>query len=509
MQSILEAFELDGVQSGAYAGQWLACHGLIRTCRSPIDGRAIGRIQTATHDDYEQVVRRAAAGFKAWRTWPAPHRGEILRRVGLALRAHKTELGALISLEVGKIRAEGEGEVQEMVDMADLAVGQARMLYGLTMHSERPGHRMYEQWQPLGPVGVVTAFNFPVAPWSWNAMIALAAGDAVVWKPSSKAALCAVAIMKILTPVLQEAGVPDGVLGLVVGGRDEVGEALVQDPRVPLIAATGSVAMGRHVARTVASRLGRTILELGGNNAVIVTPNTDLGLAVKAIVFGAVGTAGQRCTTTRRVIVHRSLMAPLQAALVKAYQQVPIGNPLDDGILMGPLIDREAVAAMQVALEKIKTQGGKILYGGEVLEGGIYAAGTYVRPCLCEAHADMSILREETFAPILYLLSYRDLEEAVHLQNAVPQGLSSAIFTNDLRESEYFLSAEGSDCGIANVNIGTSGAEIGGAFGGEKETGGGREAGSDVWKAYMRRQTCTVNWSGEMPLAQGITFDLD
>ncbi len=508
MQPISETFELNEIQSGAFAGKWLECSGQVHARRSPIDGREIGRIRTATGDAYEKVVRRAVAGFQQWRSWPAPRRGEVVRRAGLALRAHKAALGALISLEVGKIRAEGEGEVQEMIDMADLAVGQSRMLYGLTMHSERPGHRMYEQWHPLGPIGVVTAFNFPVAPWAWNAMIALAAGDAVVWKPSSKAALCAVAVVKILEPVLKASGAPEGVLGLVIGGRDEVGEALLQDPRIPLISATGSVAMGRHVARTVASRLGRTILELGGNNAVIVTPDADLDLAVRAIVFGAVGTAGQRCTTTRRVIVHRSLMAPLQAALIKAYQQVPIGNPLDDGILMGPLIDREAVAAMQVAIEGIKNQGGRIIYGGEVLQGGIYEAGTYVKPCLCEAHSDMPILREETFAPILYLVPYGDLKEAVDLQNAVPQGLSSAIFTNDLRESEYFLSAAGSDCGIANVNIGTSGAEIGGAFGGEKDTGGGREAGSDVWKAYMRRQTCTANWSGEMPLAQGIKFDV-
>ena len=508
MQTIRETFELDAVQSGAYSGEWLACNGFVAACRSPIDGREIGRIRTATRDEYEEVLRRTVAAFREWRAWPAPRRGEVVRRMGMALRAYKTELGALVSREVGKIRAEGEGEVQEMIDIADLAVGQARMLYGLTMHSERPGHRMYEQWHPLGPVGVVTAFNFPVAPWSWNAMIALAAGDTVVWKPSSKAALCAVAVMKILAPVLKEVDAPDGVLSLIVGGRDEVGEALLHDPRVPLISATGSVAMGRHVAQTVGARLGRTILELGGNNAIIVTPDADLDLAVRAIVFGAVGTAGQRCTTTRRIIVHESLSEPLQAALIKAYAQVPIGDPLEDGILMGPLIDRAAVAGMQTALEKIRTQGGKVLYGGEVLSGGIYDAGTYVRPCICEAHADMPIIREETFAPILYLLPYRDLREAVALHNAVPQGLSSAIFTNDLRESEYFLSAEGSDCGIANVNIGTSGAEIGGAFGGEKDTGGGREAGSDVWKAYMRRQTCTTNWSGEMPLAQGIKFDL-
>jgi aldehyde dehydrogenase (NAD+) len=469
----------------------------------------MGTIQSTTRETYQEVRRRAVAGFHAWRTWPAPRRGEVVRRIGLALREHKKDLGALVSCEVGKIRTEGEGEVQEMIDIADLAVGQARMLYGLTMHSERPGHRMYEQWHPLGPVGVITAFNFPVAPWSWNAMIALAAGDSVIWKPSSKAALCAIAVMKVIEPVLEEMAVPQGVLSLVVGGRDAVGEALLNDPQVPLVSATGSVAMGRHVARAVGSRLGRTILELGGNNAIIVTPQADLDLAVKAIVFGAVGTAGQRCTTTRRVIVHASCKEALQAALIRAYRQVPIGNPLEAGILMGPLIDQEAVTGMQAALEKIKSQGGKVLYGGEVLSGGIYDAGTFVRPCLCEATPDMPIVHEETFAPILYLIAYHDLEEAVQIQNAVPQGLSSAIFTNDLRESEYFLSPSGSDCGIANVNIGTSGAEIGGAFGGEKDTGGGREAGSDVWKAYMRRQTCTTNWSGEMPLAQGITFDVE
>jgi aldehyde dehydrogenase (NAD+) len=509
MKTILDAFDLSSEQSGAYAGRWLAGNGLSLACRSPIDDQTIGRIRTATREAYEQVVHRAVDGFQQWRTWPAPRRGEVVRRIGEALRQGKADLGALVSLEVGKIRAEGEGEVQEMIDMADFAVGQARMLHGLTMHSERPGHRMYEQWHPLGPVGVVTAFNFPVAPWSWNTMIALAAGDAVIWKPSSKAALCAVAVMKIIDPVLREMDVPEGVVSLVVGGRDEVGDALLHDPRVPLVSATGSVAMGRHVARTVTSRLGRTILELGGNNAIIVTPSADMDLAVRAIVFGAVGTAGQRCTTTRRIIVHHSQMAPLRDALIKAYGQVPIGNPLEAGILMGPLIDREAVAAMQAALKTIETQGGKILYGGEVLRGGIYDAGTYVRPCLCEADPEMPIVREETFAPILYLMPYTDIGEAVDIHNAVPQGLSSAIFTNDLRESEYFLSAAGSDCGIANVNIGTSGAEIGGAFGGEKDTGGGREAGSDVWKAYMRRQTCTTNWSGEMPLAQGIVFDLD
>ena len=440
---------------------------------------------------------------------PAPKRGEIVRQIGDALRKHKKDLGALVSVETGKIRAEGEGEVQEMIDIADFAVGQSRMLYGLSLHSERFEHRMYEQWHPLGPVGVITAFNFPVAVWSWNALIALVAGDTVVWKPSSKAALTAIAVMKIVWPVLQANGLPEGIANLVIGGRDEVGDALVRDRRIPLISATGSVRMGRHIARVVAERLGRTILELGGNNAIIVAPSADLGLAVRAIVFGAVGTAGQRCTTTRRLIVHESIYDTLTEAIIKVYRQIPIGDPLKEGVLMGPLIDPAATAAMQDALQELKRQGGRVLYGGEVLSGGIYDAGTYVTPCICEARADYPIVAQETFAPILYLIKYRSIDEAIEYQNAVPQGLSSAIFTRDLQESEIFLSQRGSDCGIANVNIGTSGAEIGGAFGGEKDTGGGRESGSDAWKAYMRRQTCTVNWSDELPLAQGITFDID
>jgi aldehyde dehydrogenase (NAD+) len=409
---------------------------------------------------------------------------------------------------MGKIKAEGDGEVQEMIDIADFAVGQSRMLYGKTMHSERPGHRMYEQWHPLGPVGVITAFNFPAAVWSWNTLIALAAGDTVIWKPSSKAPLTAVALTGLLWSVLEENGMPPGICNLVVGGRDAVGEAMLHDRRIPLVSATGSVGMGRHVAKVVGGRLGRTILELGGNNGVIVTAKADLELAVRGIVFGAVGTAGQRCTSIRRAIVHRDVYPRFAEALAGAYRQVRVGNPLEEGVLMGPLIDREAVAVMQKALDRAVQQGGKVIFGGEVLSGGIFDAGTYVAPCICEANPDMAVTREETFAPILYLMVYDELEEAIAAHNAVPQGLSSAIFTDDLREAERFLSHEGSDCGIANVNIGTSGAEIGGAFGGEKETGGGREAGSDAWKAYMRRQTCTVNWSGEMPLAQGIRFDL-
>jgi aldehyde dehydrogenase (NAD+) len=431
-----------------------------------------------------------------------------VRRIGDALRRHKKDLGALVSLEVGKIRVEGEGEVQEMIDIADFAVGQSRMLYGLSMHSERPGHRMFEQWHPLGPVGVITAFNFPVAVWAWNAMLALVAGDTVIWKPSSKAFLSAAAVMKIVWKVLQENGLPEGILNIVIGNRRQVGENLIKDRRIPLISATGSVAMGRHVARTVASRLGKSLLELGGNNGIVVTPAADLELAVKAILFGAVGTAGQRCTTTRRVIVHHKMFQRLSKALIHAYGQVRIGSPLEEGILMGPMIDKEAVSAMQEALARIKEQGGRILYGGDLLSGGIYDAGTYVTPCICEMPQEALIVQEETFAPILYLIRYEMLEEAVRIHNGVPQGLSSAIFTNDLREAETFLSAAGSDCGIANVNVGTSGAEIGGAFGGEKDTGGGRESGSDSWKAYMRRQTSTINGSGQMPLAQGIRFDL-
>jgi aldehyde dehydrogenase (NAD+) len=393
-----------------------------------------------------------------------------------------------------------------MIDIADLAVGQSRMLYGVTMPSERPGHRLFEQWHPLGPVGVITAFNFPVSVWSWNALIALVCGDTVIWKPSSKAALTAMALMKIIWPVLRKNDLPDGILNLVIGDRESVGEALIHDRRIPLISATGSVRMGRHVARAVASRVGRTILELGGNNAIIVTPSADLDLAVRAIVFGAIGTAGQRCTTTRRVIVHTDVYETLCDSLVKTYRQIRIGNPRNDGVHMGPLIDRHAVNLMQDALRKLKEQSGRIVYGGQILSGGVFDAGTYVTPCIAEARPDLPIVHEETFAPILYLSPYQTIEEALRYQNSVPQGLSSAIFTRDVQESELFLSHRGSDGGIANVNVGTSGAEIGGAFGGEKDTGGGREAGSDAWKAYMRRQTCTINWSRELPLAQGIEF---
>lgn len=461
----------------------------------------------ATRKDYEKVISCAVDAFKGWSNLPAPKRGDIVRQIANAVRINNKEaIGRLISIEVGKILTEGLGEVQEMIDIADFSVGQSRMLYGMTMPSERYMHRMWEQWHPLGPIGVITAFNFPVAVWSWNAMIGLIAGDTVIWKPSSQVPLSAIAIMNIVWRVLKENGLPEGVLNLLIGRREDIGEALINDNRIPLISATGTVSMGMHVGKTVAGRLGRTILELSGNNGIIVTPNADLELAVRAIVFGAVGTAGQRCTTIRRCFVHKDIYKLFIDSLVKSYKQIQIGNPLEPGILMGPLINREAVKIMQAALAKLETQGGRVIYGGEILSGGIYDTGTYVSPCICEARADLPIVREETFAPILYLIKYETLEEAIQLHNAVPQGLSSAIFTNDLKESETFLSHLGSDCGIVNINTGTSGAEIGGAFGGEKDTGGGREAGSDVWKTYMRRQTCTINWSSDLPLAQGIRF---
>jgi len=510
IHAILEELGLSEINPGAgMGGAWRECSGDLIESVSPIDGRVIARVRQTSAHDYEQVTARACEAFLQWRMMPAPRRGELVRQIGNAVRTRKRELGMLLSLEVGKIRAEAEGEVQEMIDICDFAVGQSRMLYGLSMHSERPMHRMYEQWHPLGPVGVITAFNFPVAVWAWNAMMALVAGDTVIWKPSSKACLTAIAAMKIIDPVLQENGLSQGILNIVIGNRKEVGELLLADRRVPLISATGSVAMGRHAGQVVASRLGRTLLELGGNNAVIVTAKADLDLAVRAILFGAVGTAGQRCTTIRRIIAHRDIFTPLAEFLIRAYGQVKIGNPMEDGVLMGPLIEREAVHTMQKALKTLESQGGRIIYGGEVLSGGIYDTGTYVTPCICEARHDCPIIQEETFAPIVYMIPYDTLDEAIRYNNGVPQGLSSSIFTSDVGESELFLSHQGSDCGIANVNIGTSGAEIGGAFGGEKDTGGGRESGSDAWKAYMRRQTNTINWSRDMPLAQGIEFGVE
>ncbi|MFO7667870.1 MAG: aldehyde dehydrogenase family protein, partial [Desulfobacterales bacterium] len=499
MSSLSERLGISKTLDGAGSGRFIKCTGPVINSISPVNGIVMGTIRCAGNREFEKVTEKAHMAFKSWSLIPAPKRGDIVRQIGDAFRTHKKDLGELISMEVGKIRAEGEGEVQEMIDMADFATGQSRMLYGLSMHSERPDHRMYEQWHPLGPVGVITAFNFPMAVWAWNAMIALIAGNTVIWKPSSKAPLSAIAATKIAWDVLKKNDVPEGVLNLLVGNRKDVGENILRDRRIPLVSATGSVEMGRHISKTVAERLGRSILELGGNNGVIVTPKADLGTALRAILFGAVGTAGQRCTTTRRLIVHNDIAKKLTDSLVKAYRKIRIGNPLDKNVLMGPLIDREAVNAMQNAIKKIKEHCGRVLYGGKILSGGIYDTGTYVTPCICEVRHDTPVVMEETFAPLLYVIRYNTIEEALLYHNSVPQGLSSGIFTNDIKEAEFFLSNRGSDCGIANVNIGTSGAEIGGAFGGEKETGGGREAGSDAWKAYMRRQTCTVNWSDKLP----------
>ncbi|HOX58570.1 MAG TPA: aldehyde dehydrogenase family protein [Candidatus Paceibacterota bacterium] len=501
----LQRLGLKAENPGVFCDEWLGS-GKALKCISPIDGRALATVRTATAQDYERAILRAQEAFCEWQLVPAPRRGEIVRQLGNALRNAKRDLGRLVTLEMGKILAEGQGEVQEMIDICDFAVGLSRQLYGLTIASERPQHRMMEQWHPLGVVGVITAFNFPVAVWSWNSALAAVCGDATLWKPSSQTPLTAIATVRIAERICRANKVNPAIFSLVIGDGATVGERLINDPRIPLISATGSTRMGRHAAEVVARRLGRSLLELGGNNAIVVTPTADLDLALRAILFGAVGTAGQRCTTTRRIILHESLREPLTRSLVEAYGQVRIGNPLNAGTLMGPLINARAVADMQAALAEVRKEGGQVLYGGEPLRGPDYPGGCYVRPCLVAARHDMRIVREETFAPILYLITYRTLDEAIACHNSVPQGLSSAIFTNDLREAERFLSACGSDCGIANVNIGTSGAEIGGAFGGEKETGGGRESGSDAWKAYMRRQTVTVNYSKELPLAQGIVF---
>jgi L-aminoadipate-semialdehyde dehydrogenase len=476
---------------------------------SPVDGKTIASVKQATIEAYNKTVKIAAAAFAPWRLVPAPKRGEIVRQIGLRLRTYKEPLGALVSYEMGKSLQEGLGEVQEMIDICDFAVGQARMLYGFTMHSERKEHRMYEQYHPLGPVGVVTAFNFPVSVWSWNAMLAAVCGDVVIWKPSPKVPLSAIAVQKIVAGVLRENDLPEGIFSLVIGQNSTIGEALLSDQRLPLISFTGSVPVGRHAAEVVSKRLGRTILELSGNNAIIMTAHADLPLALRAVVFGAVGTAGQRCTTTRRLIVHEAIYDRVKDALVKAFEGLRIGNPLDEKNNVGPLIDKAAVAAFTAALEAGKTQGGRIVYGGKVLSGAGFESGCYVMPAIVEAENHFSIVQQETFGPLLYLIKYSgDVSQAIALQNNVKQGLSSAIFTTDLREAEAFLSAAGSDCGIANVNIGPSGAEIGGAFGGEKETGGGRESGSDAWKAYMRRATNTINYGKALPLAQGVRFDV-
>ncbi|HEY9346141.1 MAG TPA: aldehyde dehydrogenase family protein [Inquilinus sp.] len=475
--------------------------------RSPVDGAEIARLYENTETDADAAIERASNAFLNWRTVPGPRRGELVRLLGEELRAHKTELGRLVSVEAGKILQEGLGEVQEMIDICDFAVGLSRQLYGLTIASERPGHRMAETWHPLGPVGVISAFNFPVAVWSWNAALALVCGNPVIWKPSEKTPVTALATMAIFRKAAERfGGVPDGLAEILIGGR-EIGEKLVDSPKVPLISATGSTRMGREVGPRVAQRLGRSLLELGGNNAMIVCPSADLDMAVRAILFGAVGTAGQRCTSLRRLFVHDSVYDKLVPALKQAYGAVRIGSPLEQGTLVGPLVDQASFDGMQKALAAARDQGGTVT-GGDKVTSGVPAGGFYVSPAIAEMPAQSEIVKHETFAPILYVMKYREFGQALMLHNDVPQGLSSCIFTTDVREAETFLSAAGSDCGIANVNIGTSGAEIGGAFGGEKETGGGRESGSDSWKAYMRRQTATVNYSRELPLAQGIVFDL-
>ena len=473
---------------------------------SPVDGKLIGKVTFTTESEYNEVIKKAQEAFIIWRKMPAPKRGEIVRQYGNLLRDYKQPLGELVSYEMGKSLQEGLGEVQEMIDICDFAVGLSRQLHGLTMHSERPNHRMYEQYHPIGIVGIISAFNFPVAVWSWNSMLAAVCGDVCVWKPSEKTPLSAIACQQLMAKVLKENSLPEGIFCLI-NGDYKVGEWMSKDERVPLVSATGSTRMGRIVGATVAQRFGKALLELGGNNAIILTPHANLDLAMIGVVFGAVGTAGQRCTTTRRLIVHESLYDTLKEKLVKAYGQLTIGNPLN-GNLVGPLIDKAAVNAYLQAIEALKKEGGTVLCGAEVMTGEGYESGCYVKPTICEAKNDFAIVQHETFAPILYLLKYKEMDEAIAMQNGVKQGLSSSIFTDNIQEAEAFLSAWGSDCGIANVNIGTSGAEIGGAFGGEKETGGGRESGSDSWKAYMRRQTNTINYGKELPLAQGIKFDL-
>ena len=497
----LDALGLSAESSGAFDGEWIPTHGERVESLNPATGEPLAAVRLATAEDYERVAAASVAAFRVWQTWPAPKRGEVVRQLADELRRHQEALGRLVTLEVGKVTSEGLGEVQEMIDMADLAVGMSRQLYGLAMHSERPQHRMYEQWHPLGPVGVITAFNFPVAVWAWNAMVAAVCGDSVIWKPSHQAPLTAVAVTRIAARVLQAAGAPP-IFNLVMGGRSGVGQRLVADPRVPLISATGSTRMGREVGKVLAERFGRQLLELGGNNAILVTNDADLDLALRAVLFAAVGTAGQRCTTTRRLILQRGIAAEMKRRLVEAYGSIRVGDPAEPGTLMGPLIDQAAVDGYLHALDRVHAEGGTVLCGGRRID----RLGFYVEPTLVEAQGDMPITCEETFAPILYVFEVDDLDEAIALHNAVPQGLSSAIFTLNLRSAERFLAATGSDCGIANVNIGTSGAEIGGAFGGEKETGGGREAGSDSWKLYMRRQTCTINWGTDLPLAQGVEF---
>ena len=506
MDDILKKLNIKNKNYGSCIGgqNWIKSEdsGLIQSI-NPSTGQLIAEIYKSSENDYEKIIAKSADVFESWRMVPAPKRGELIRLMGNALRENKDALGSLVSLEMGKIKAEGDGEVQEMIDIADFAVGLSRQLYGLTMHSERPQHRMYEQWHPIGNVGIISAFNFPVAVWAWNAFIAAVCGNVSIWKPSSKTPLCAIAVQNICNDVLNKEGY-EGIFNVIIGSGSVIGEKLVNDNRIHLVSATGSTRMGKRIGEVVGGRLGKMILELGGNNAIIVDETANMELVVPAIAFGAVGTAGQRCTSTRRIIAHSSIYDKLVESLINAYRQVNIGDPLDSSTLMGPLIDSNAVEDYSDALTKVKDEGGEILYGGNVLN----RSGFYVEPTIVKAENSFQIVQDETFAPILYIMKYDSLDEAIKLHNSVPQGLSSSIFTNNVINAETFLSHKGSDCGIANVNIGTSGAEIGGAFGGEKETGGGRESGSDAWKAYMRRQTNTLNWGSDLPLAQGIKFDI-
>lgn len=507
INSVLQSLGVQENNNGVSTGSNNFGSGESISSYSPVDGKLIAKVSTATKDDYEKVIASAEEAYKVWRNIPAPKRGEIVRQFGDKLRELKQPLGQLVSYEMGKSLQEGLGEVQEMIDICEFAVGMSRQLYGLTMHSERPQHRMYEQWHPLGIVGIISAFNFPVAVWSWNTALAWICGDVCVWKPSEKAPLCSIACQNIIAGVLKENDLPEGI-SCIVNGDYKVGEMMTSDKRVPLVSATGSIRMGKIVAQAVAARLGKSLLELGGNNAIIVTPNADLNMTIIGAAFGAVGTCGQRCTSTRRLIIHDSVYDEVKDRLVKAYGQLKIGSPLDSSNHVGPLIDQDAVNTYLNALDKVKEEGGRFVVEGGVFEGEGYESGCYVKPAIAEVENHYEIVQHETFAPILYLMKYSEMQEALDMQNGVVQGLSSAIMTTNMREAELFLSCNGSDCGIANVNIGTSGAEIGGAFGGEKETGGGRESGSDAWKTYMRRQTNTINYSTELPLAQGIKFDL-
>ena len=507
MKNILSHLDINKINYGACSGsgKWSNSEkgGLIHSI-NPADGKEISSVYQSTKNDYDEVVEESIIAFEKFRKIPAPVRGQLVREMADSLRKNKDALGSLVSIEMGKIKQEGDGEVQEMIDIADFAVGQSRMLYGKTMHSERPDHRMYEQWHPLGPIGVISAFNFPVAVWAWNAFIAAICGNTTIWKPSSSTPLCAIAVQNICNKVMEENGY-SGIFSVIIGKGSIVGEEMIKDPRLPLISFTGSTSMGRHVNKTVSERFGKTILELGGNNAIVIDESAEMELAIPAVVFGAVGTAGQRCTSTRRLIIHESIYDSFLEKLINAYKQVKIGDPLDNSTLMGPLVNEHAVGNYLNAIETATDSGGKMIFGGKILSSD----GYYVKPTIISAQNDWEIVQEETFAPILYVMKYSSIDEAISIHNDVPQGLSSSIFTTNIRNAERFLSNRGSDCGIANVNIGTSGAEIGGAFGGEKETGGGRESGSDSWKQYMRRQTNTINWSKDLPLAQGIEFNLD